>query len=98
MNISIEIQESQLKTTLDKYIQNALQYSEYNQSELTKAIIAFVYSSLKEQIKEINMDQLIRQTAEKYIHGIVEDVVKRKITDLARASIKELKDRGELLK
>jgi hypothetical protein len=97
MNISIELEESGLKDLIEKYVQISLRYTEYQQSDLTKQIASRVHSSLVSQVKELDFDTLVRATAEKYIHGIVEDVVKRKITDLARASVKELKDRGELL-
>jgi hypothetical protein len=97
MNISIELEESGLKDLIEKYVQISLRYTEYQQSDLTKQIASRVQSSLASQVKELDFDTLVRATAEKYIHGIVEDVVKRKITDLARASVKELKDKGELL-
>lgn len=97
MNISIELEESGLKSLIEKYVQISLRYTEYQQSDLVKQIANRVQSSLAAQVKELDFDTLVMETAKKYIHGIVEDVVKRKIADLARASVKELKDRGELL-
>jgi hypothetical protein len=97
MNLSIEFQESVLKDLIEKYVQISLRYTEYNPSDLAKQIAARTQSSLASQVKELDFDTLVMETAKKYIHGIVEDVVKRKIADLARASVKELKDRGELL-
>jgi DNA-binding HxlR family transcriptional regulator len=98
MNISIELEEAGLSALIERYIQNTLRYSDYNQSDLAKQITSRVHSSLDSQIKALDLDAFVMRTAEKYIPGIVEDVVKKKLTDLVRASVKELKERGELLK
>jgi DNA-binding HxlR family transcriptional regulator len=98
MNISIELEEAGLSALIERYIQNVLRYSDYHQSDLAREITNRVHASLDSQIKALDLDALVLKTAEKYIPGIVEDVVKKKLTDLVRASVKELKERGELLK
>lgn len=99
MNFSFDIADESINQLVEKTIKSAFAYTnnDYHNGSLAKAVIVLAQASAERQLKTIDMEGLVHEVVAKYTKGIVEDVVKRKIADLTRLAVKELKDRGELL-
>ncbi len=97
MNLVTEIDDAKFCEIIDRTIQRLLQFNEYSSGEAAKYVEQQTKLALNEQLKTYDFMPLVQTLANQYIRGIVEDVTREEIKKYARAVVKGMKDKGELI-
>lgn len=99
MQLIIDLNESDLTPIIESMIKKLLRYTgeSYGQGELTVYVQQQTKAALIEQLRQIDIHGRVAKTFQSEFDAIVQDIVRKEIERITKKTIKELKDKGELL-
>lgn len=97
MNLVIEFDERILTTIAENQVKVLLQRNDYSAGECARYVTQQTRDALKQIIDETDFAALVKEVALVYTKGIIESVVKEELKRMVRATVKDLKDKGQLI-
>jgi hypothetical protein len=100
MKFEVDYPDEALAVMVDGAIRAGFAYEQgiyHTNGALAEKVLASSKQQALNLLNEMDFSLLIKAAVEKYAPGIVEDVVKKMLTEQVRKAAKELKDRGELV-
>jgi hypothetical protein len=98
MQLIIELNESDLVPIAENAIKSLLRNDQYGGTgEAAEYIKRQTRYALMEQLRNIDLYGKVQGIATTCFNDIIEDIVRQEIIRVAKKTVKELKDKGELL-
>ncbi len=98
MQLIIELNESDFVKIAEGTIKHSLRHDQYGGTgEAAEYIKQQTRMALMEQLRHLDFSSTVQATATTYFDAIIADVVRHEITRVAKKTVKELKDKGELV-
>ena len=97
MKLLIEIDDDKFSEIAHRTVTKLLVFNEHYAGDAARYVEEQTKTALNKQLNEINFAELVQQVSSQFIRGIVEDVTREEIKKYARAVVKSMKDKGELI-
>ena len=99
MQLIIDLNESDIAPIIEGMIKKLLRYTgeSYGQGELAVYLQQQTKAALTEQLRHIDLHSRVGKIYQDEFDIIVKDVVRKEIERITKKTVKELKDKGELL-
>lgn len=99
MKLIIDLNESDLAPIVEGTIKKLLRYTgeSYVQGELTAYVQQQTKTALSDQLKRFDFNAKVVDLIKLYLDDIVSDVVRKEIERITKKTVREMKDKGDLL-
>ena len=97
MNLVIDFDESMLSEITNCTIRRLMKFGDYSTGELAKYVESRTRDAMAELLYKVDFELMVAQAVSEYTKGIVEQVVKEELKKMVRTTVKEMKDKGELI-
>jgi len=99
MKFEIEFPDASLQKIVSDAMTSGFNYdsSGYRSGILAEKLVVLTRDQVIKSMELMDWSLWIKAAVDKYAPGIVEDVVKKVLTEQVRKAAKDLKDRGELV-